>query len=294
MLYGLGPRAAALALSPVLFGCSAPSTDSLVGGPAASGASGAASNATNSMASAVNGGAAVGGAAVGAGAGGTGGLGPAQALTLSFSWSTYWLKGTTKTPLTCADLGAQAVGFSLKSAALEGGEAVLSAASQFCESGSYQNYPMSLPPGQYSLGVNLTSGSLAAQTLKALLSGLATFTVTAGTTHVDIPEVKLVRIMLPLSWSIEKSGSASTCAGVGATQVDLVLSEVRDDYMNTISWSQPCTLNPSQPLAKPGTYLLTATLKNDGATLATWSSPEQLSFSTESAAIPSAITFKVP
>lgn len=298
MVNGLGSRATACALlAAALVGCGDPNVDSLVSShQGAGGAAGAASTvAANTAGTAGGSGAPVGGAAGATTAGGgTGGAGPVQAVTLTFSWSTYWLKGTTKTPLTCADLGAQAVGFAVSGKALDGEETVLAPMGQFCENGSYQNYPITLPAGEYSLGVSLSSGLAANQTLKALLSGLATFTVPAGATHVDIPEVKLVRIMLPLSWSIEKSGSSSTCANVGATQVDLVLNEVRDDYVNTISWSQPCSLSPSQPLAKPGTYQLTATLKSDSATLATWTAPEKLSFSTESAAIPPAITFKVP
>lgn len=293
MVNGFGSRAAACALlAAVLMGCGAPSNDSVVSSHGAGGAGGTASTTTSSAGSLGGGGAPSGGAA-GAGAG-MGGAAAAQAVTLSFSWSTYWLKGTTKTPITCADLGAQAVGFSISGEALEGGEAVLSTSGQFCDTGAYQNYAMALPPGQYSLGVSLSAGLAADLNLKSLLSGLASFSVAAGMTHIDIPEVKLVKIMLPLSWSIEKAGSSSTCANVGATQVDLVMNEVRDDYVNTISWSQPCSLSPSQPLAKPGTYQLTATLKNDSSTLATWTAPDQLSFSTESAAIPPAITFKVP
>lgn len=294
MVNGLGSRATACTLlAAALVGCGDPSVDSLVSGHGSAGAAGAASSVAANTAG-TGGSAPLAGAAGAAMAGGgTGGAGPAQALTLSFSWSTYWIKGTTKTPLTCADLGAQTVGFAVSAKALDT-ETVLTPMGQFCENGAYQNYPIALPAGEYSLGVSLSSGSAAAQTLKALLSGLGTFTVAAGTTHVDIPEIKLVRIMLPLSWSIEKSGSSSTCTNVGATQVDLVLNEVRDDYVNMISWSQPCSLSPSQPLAKPGTYQLSATLKNDSATLATWTAPDKLSFSTESAAIPPAITFKVP
>jgi len=298
MVNGFGSRAAACALlAAVLVGCGAPGNDSVVSGQAAGGAAGSA--AASSAGSLGGGGAAPGGAGGSAtagsgGTGGGGGAGPAQAVTLSFSWSAYWLKGTTKTPILCADLGAQTVGLSILGDTLENGEQLLSSTGEFCATGAYQNYPLALPPGAYSLGVSLASGLAADNTLKSLLSGLASFSVAPGTTHIDIPEIKLVRIMLPLSWSIEKAGSTSTCANVGATQVDLVLTEVRDDYMNTISWSQPCSLNPSQPLAKPGTYQLSATLKNDSSTLATWMGTDKLSFSTESAAIPPAITFKVP
>jgi hypothetical protein len=294
MVNGFGSRAAARALLPLaLVGCGAPVESYPVG---TGGASNAVSAAGGVSTSAGASGSATGGSggSIALGGAGAGGAGPAQALTLSFSWSTYWLKGTTKTPLTCADLGAESVRFSISGEAPDSAEQVLSYDGESCASGAYQNYPLALPPGAYSLGISLATGLATDSTLKALLSGLASFSVAPGATHLDLPEIKLVRIMLPLSWSIEKSGSTSTCANVGATQVDLVLTEVRDDYVNTISWSQPCSLNPSQPLAKPGTYRLSATLKNDSSTLATWAAPDKLSFSTESAAIPPAITFKVP
>lgn len=295
MVNGFGSRAAACALlAAMVMGCGAPGNDNQMSSSSASGAGGTGTaNSAGSVGGAGAASAGAGGSATG-GSGGMGGAGPAQALTLSFSWSAYWLKGTTKTPITCADLGAQTVGLSISSDALDSAEQLLSSTGEFCATGAYQNYPLALPPGAYSLGIRLASGLAADNTLKSLLSGLASFTVAPGTTHIDIPEIKLVRIMLPLNWSIEKSGSASTCANVGATQVDLVLNEVRDDYVNTISWSQPCSLNPSQPLAKPGTYQLSATLKSDSSTLATWMAPDKLSFSNESAAIPPAITFKVP
>lgn len=292
MVNGLGSRAATRAtLALALVGCSSVVDNSGAGG--STGVAGSSTASTAGVPSASAGGGATGGSG-GNATSGTGGVGPAQALTLNFSWSTYWLKGTTKTPLTCADLGAQTVAFSISGKGLVSDQPVTSSNGELCAQGAYQNYPLALPAGEYSLGVSLSAGLAADNTLKALLSALASFTVAPGTMHIDIPEIKLVRITLPLSWSVEKSGRVSTCANVNATEVDLVLTEVRDDYLNTISWSEPCTLSPSQTFAKPGTYQLSATLTNGTSALATWTAPEPLAFSTESAAVPPAITFKVP
>lgn len=296
MVNASGTRATAAALLALaLWGCGSPTSSSGVGGTAAGGSS---AGGTASVAGGVNAsGAPTSGGGAGAtsgGAAGAGGAGPAQAITLSFSWSTYWLKGTTKTPLTCADLGAQTVAFSISGDSLATAEKVLAAGNQFCETGAYQNYPITLTPGQYALGVSLAAGLASDLNLKALVSGLASFTVTPGLTHIDIPEVKLVRITLPLKWTIEKGTSPSTCDAVGASEVAFVLTETREDFLNTISWSVPCAQTPSETITKPGTYELTATLKNGDTSLATWTAPEKLTFSSESATIPPAITFKVP
>lgn len=297
MVNRLGTRAAAPALlALVLSACGSPATSIGAGGSATGGAS-----STPGTASAL-GGLGAGGALTSSGVagsasgstGGAGGAGPAQAITLSFSWSTYWVKGTTKTPLTCAALGAQTVAFSISGDSLAAPEQVLDANSQFCETGAYQNYPITLTPGQYALGVSLAAGLASDLNLKALVSGLASFTVTPGLTHIDIPEVKLVRITLPLKWTIEKGGSPSACDAVSASEVAFVLSETRDGVLNTISWSVPCAQTPSETITKPGTYELTATLKNGDTSLANWTAPEKLTFSSESASIPPAITFKIP
>jgi hypothetical protein len=286
-------------LALALVGCgSTGSNDGAVGGAAGNAAntsgtagSGGSSGSVSSGGVSSGGSSAVGGSG---GAGGAGGAGQPQAITLNFSWSSYWVKGSTKTPLTCADLGAKTVGFTISGAALESAEKLLAATDQFCESGSYQNYPLTLPPGSYDFGISLSAGLTSDANLKALLSGLASFTVAPGVTHVDIPEVKLVRITFPLKWTIQKAGSPSACDAVGADEVAFVLTETRDGSLNTISWSMPCTQTPAETITKPGTYDLTATLQKGDTSLATWAAPEKLIFSTESAGVPPAITFKVP
>lgn len=292
MVNGLGTRAATTLLALAAMACGSPDTSTGAGGSAAGGASNTAG--TASALGGLNAGGGPTGRGAGAAGGGAGGPGPAQAITLSFSWSTYWLKGTTKTPLTCTDLGAQTVAFSISGDSLAAPEEVLDANGQFCATGAYQNYPVTLTPGQYALGVSLAAGLASDLNLKALVSGLASFTVTPGLTHIDIPEVKLVRITLPLKWTIEKGGSPSACGAVGASEVAFVLSETRDGVLNTISWSVPCAQTPSETITKPGSYELTATLKNGDTSLANWTAPEKLTFSSESASIPPAITFKVP
>jgi hypothetical protein len=299
MLKASGTAAAVRALLALaLVGCGSTGSNDGAGGAAGSTAntsgtagSGGSSGNVSSGGVSSGGSSAVGGSG---GAGGAGGAGQPQAITLNFSWSSYWVKGSTKTPLTCADLGAKTVGFTISGAALESAEKLLAATDQFCESGSYQNYPLTLPPGSYDFGISLSAGLTSDANLKALLSGLATFTVAPGVAHVDIPEVKLVRITFPLKWTIQKAGSPSACDAVGADEVAFVLTETRDGSLNTISWSMPCTQTPAETITKPGTYDLTATLQKGDTSLATWAAPEKLIFSTESAGVPPAITFKVP
>ncbi|MES1187654.1 MAG: hypothetical protein ABUL60_27805 [Myxococcales bacterium] len=297
MVNGSGRLAKAHALLALaLVGCGSPANTPGAGGSTTGGAVNAAGSTNATGGASASGAPMVAGNAAGGNnsVGGVGAVGPAQALTLNFSWSTYWLKGTTKTPLTCTDLGAQTVAFSISGESLAGAETLVASNGEFCDTGAYQNYPITLAPGEYYLSVSLSAGLASDANLKALVSGLTSFTVTPGATHVDIPEVKLVRITFPLKWTIEKGGSPVACDAVGATEVAFVLSETRENFSNTISWSQPCVQTPAETIAKPGTYELTATLQNGDSALATWKAPEMLTFSNDSAGVPPAITFKVP
>ncbi|WP_438043800.1 hypothetical protein [Sorangium sp. So ce128] len=265
------------------------------------GSCGSSGNDGSSSGSGAGGGATTGGTTGGSGSseaagssGSTGGSDGFTPATISFSWSTYKLLGTTRTPLTCSDIGAGTVGFTLSGDSLESAENWYSSNGEFCASGDYPTYRWEHGPGDFYLTITLYTGLASDNNRNALISGVVGFTVPEGAAHVDVPEVKLARIMFPLSWSIEKAGTAATCADVGATEVDFLLAEIRENFESTISWSEPCSATPNETISTPGNYQLTATLKGSSGALASWTAPEQLVFSKESAAIPPPIMFEVP
>lgn len=229
---------------------------------------------------------------------GTGGVttsGTPSPVSLHIKWSTYELQGTTLTPVTCASVGANTVGFQFSGHTLDQGLGVYDTNSGECASGDDESFEWTHGPGDFSLYVGIwTDGSSIDQ--RALFGTSVSFTVPQGATRVEVPEVKIIYRTSAVSWDILKAGVASTCSAAKANTVNLKLYENTATSTHTVNWTTTCGNTPTHlPPLDPGAFTVTATLLDSGdQTIATWTAPALLVITKDSAPQIPKITFQIP
>lgn len=210
---------------------------------------------------------------------------------LHLTWSTWQLSGTTLTPITCAMLGIDTVGFSFNGSTLETQQNSYSQNDSDCASGE-RELEWTFGPGNFYLRYGLYPNTF--DTARPILWVSVPFTVTATSTVVEVSG-KMIFVRYPLTWTIQKAGNPATCADVGATTVDVVLEQGSDSFSSTLTFPKNCepTSAMSPPL-QPGTYALSAQLLASGVQLANWSTATPLIVTAENAPEFPPIMFAVP
>lgn len=230
--------------------------------------------------------------------GGTGATGGESAVAspigLTFSWATFELRGEQKTPLTCFEIGAETIGISVSGGSLETTLNWYTSGNDFCEKGLYEDFRWEHGPGDYKLSVTLYAGSVLDDDRIALVSEQAALSIPPGTPHVTIPELQLLRIVMPYSWSIQKAGAPVGCDDVAAETVEIQLADITESHSLTVTWSELCSKSVSETDVAPGVWDLSATLKGSTGPIATWQAPQKLTFTKQSAAVPPKILFEIP